>query len=45
MLVVLVGMGGIIMGIVRKLKEKCFGCRIIGVDFEGFIFVELEELN
>uniref|UniRef100_I3MY56 Cystathionine beta-synthase n=1 Tax=Ictidomys tridecemlineatus TaxID=43179 RepID=I3MY56_ICTTR len=45
MLVATVGTGGTITGIARKLKEKCPGCRIIGVDPEGSILAEPEELN
>uniref|UniRef100_A0A2I3TUN9 Cystathionine beta-synthase n=1 Tax=Pan troglodytes TaxID=9598 RepID=A0A2I3TUN9_PANTR len=45
MLVASVGTGGTITGIARKLKEKCPGCRIIGVDPEGSILAEPEELN
>uniref|UniRef100_A0A2K6FI37 Cystathionine beta-synthase n=1 Tax=Propithecus coquereli TaxID=379532 RepID=A0A2K6FI37_PROCO len=45
MLVASVGTGGTITGIARKLKEKCPGCRIIGVDPEGSILAEPEVLN
>ncbi|XP_029416633.1 cystathionine beta-synthase isoform X2 [Nannospalax galili] len=45
MLVASAGTGGTITGIARKLKEKCPGCRIIGVDPEGSILAEPEELN
>ncbi|XP_036898947.1 cystathionine beta-synthase-like protein isoform X2 [Sturnira hondurensis] len=45
MLVASVGTGGTITGIARKLKEKCPGCKIIGVDPEGSILAEPEELN
>ncbi|XP_039713710.1 cystathionine beta-synthase isoform X2 [Pteropus medius] len=45
MLVASVGTGGTITGIARKLKEKCPGCQIIGVDPEGSILAEPEELN
>ncbi|KAM6162549.1 cystathionine beta-synthase isoform 2-T2 [Erethizon dorsatum] len=45
MLVASVGTGGTITGIARKLKEKCPRCRIIGVDPEGSILAEPEELN
>ncbi|XP_047420419.1 cystathionine beta-synthase isoform X1 [Sciurus carolinensis] len=45
MLVATAGTGGTITGIARKLKEKCPGCRIIGVDPEGSILAEPEELN
>uniref|UniRef100_A0A8C0L2W8 CBS domain-containing protein n=1 Tax=Canis lupus dingo TaxID=286419 RepID=A0A8C0L2W8_CANLU len=43
MLVASAGTGGTITGIARKLKEKCRG--IIGVDPEGSILAEPEELN
>ncbi|XP_043557379.1 cystathionine beta-synthase a isoform X1 [Chiloscyllium plagiosum] len=39
------GTGGTITGIARKLKEKCPGCKIIGVDPEGSILAEPEHLN
>ncbi|KAI1241494.1 hypothetical protein IHE44_0004967 [Lamprotornis superbus] len=45
MVVVTAGTGGTITGISRKLKEKCPGCKIIGVDPEGSILAEPEELN
>ncbi|EHB03603.1 Cystathionine beta-synthase [Heterocephalus glaber] len=45
MLVASVGTGGTITGIARKLKEKCPRCKIIGVDPEGSILAEPEELN
>nr|AML23857.1 cystathionine beta-synthase [Fukomys mechowii] len=45
MLVASVGTGGTITGIARKLKEKCPGCRVIGVDPEGSILAQPEELN
>ncbi|KAM7132048.1 cystathionine beta-synthase isoform 1-T3 [Molossus nigricans] len=45
MLVASAGTGGTITGIARKLKEKCPGCQIIGVDPEGSILAEPEELN
>ncbi|KAF0884256.1 CBS synthase, partial [Crocuta crocuta] len=45
MLVASAGTGGTITGIARKLKEKCPGCKIIGVDPEGSILAEPEELN
>nr|XP_004654560.1 cystathionine beta-synthase isoform X2 [Jaculus jaculus] len=45
MLVATAGTGGTITGIARKLKEKCPGCKIIGVDPEGSIIAEPEELN
>ncbi|XP_044297503.1 cystathionine beta-synthase-like protein isoform X3 [Varanus komodoensis] len=39
------GTGGTITGIARKIKEKCPECKIIGVDPEGSILAEPEELN
>ncbi|XP_069745293.1 cystathionine beta-synthase-like isoform X2 [Narcine bancroftii] len=39
------GTGGTITGIARKLKEKCPNCQIIGVDPEGSILAEPENLN
>ncbi|XP_075629108.1 cystathionine beta-synthase-like protein isoform X3 [Balearica regulorum gibbericeps] len=45
MLVATAGTGGTITGISRKLKEKCPGCKIIGVDPEGSILATPEELN
>ncbi|XP_059506045.1 cystathionine beta-synthase a isoform X1 [Stegostoma tigrinum] len=45
MLVAGAGTGGTITGIARKLKEKCPGCQIIGVDPEGSILAEPEHLN
>ncbi|XP_005375853.1 PREDICTED: cystathionine beta-synthase isoform X1 [Chinchilla lanigera] len=45
MLVASAGTGGTITGVARKLKEKCPSCRIIGVDPEGSILAEPEELN
>uniref|UniRef100_F6R4A4 Cystathionine beta-synthase n=1 Tax=Ornithorhynchus anatinus TaxID=9258 RepID=F6R4A4_ORNAN len=45
MLVASAGTGGTITGIGRKLKEKCPGCKIIGVDPEGSLLAEPEDLN
>uniref|UniRef100_W5LZ39 Cystathionine beta-synthase n=1 Tax=Lepisosteus oculatus TaxID=7918 RepID=W5LZ39_LEPOC len=45
MLVAGAGTGGTITGIARKLKEKCPGCKIIGVDPEGSILSQPDELN
>ncbi|XP_075398369.1 cystathionine beta-synthase isoform X1 [Tenrec ecaudatus] len=45
MLVASAGTGGTITGLARKLKEKCPGCKVIGVDPEGSILAEPEELN
>ncbi|XP_023667227.1 cystathionine beta-synthase-like protein isoform X2 [Paramormyrops kingsleyae] len=39
------GTGGTVTGIARKLKEKCPNVKIIGVDPEGSILAEPEELN
>ncbi|KAI1899783.1 hypothetical protein AGOR_G00065300 [Albula goreensis] len=39
------GTGGTITGIARKLKERCPNVRIVGVDPEGSILAEPEELN
>ncbi|KAL6484365.1 hypothetical protein MHYP_G00064100 [Metynnis hypsauchen] len=45
MLVAGVGTGGTITGVARKLKEKCPNVKIVGVDPEGSILAEPEELN
>ncbi|XP_041067158.1 cystathionine beta-synthase a isoform X2 [Carcharodon carcharias] len=45
MLVAGAGTGGTITGIARKLKEQCPNCQIIGVDPEGSILAEPEQLN
>ncbi|XP_075053669.1 cystathionine beta-synthase isoform X2 [Mixophyes fleayi] len=45
MVVVGAGTGGTITGLARKLKEKCPNCKVIGVDPEGSILAEPEELN
>lgn len=45
MVVVGAGTGGTITGLARKLKEKCPTCKVIGVDPEGSILAEPEELN
>ncbi|XP_077072778.1 cystathionine beta-synthase b [Siphateles boraxobius] len=45
MLVAGAGTGGTITGIARKLKEKCPDIKIVGVDPEGSILAEPEELN
>ena len=39
------GTGGTITGIARKLKEKCEGLTVIGVDPKGSILAEPESLN
>ncbi|XP_035250361.1 cystathionine beta-synthase-like isoform X2 [Anguilla anguilla] len=45
MLVAGAGTGGTISGIARKLKERCPNVKIVGVDPEGSILAEPEELN
>ncbi|MEQ2276748.1 hypothetical protein XENORESO_007870 [Xenotaenia resolanae] len=45
MLVAGAGTGGTITGIARKLKEKCPNIKIIGVDPEGSILAEPDEIN
>uniref|UniRef100_A0AAY4E6D1 Cystathionine beta-synthase n=1 Tax=Denticeps clupeoides TaxID=299321 RepID=A0AAY4E6D1_9TELE len=45
MLVAGAGTGGTISGIARKLKEKCPDVKIIGVDPEGSILAEPDEIN
>ncbi|KAM9327410.1 cystathionine beta-synthase a isoform 2-T2 [Pholidichthys leucotaenia] len=45
MLVAGAGTGGTVTGIARKLKEKCPNIIIVGVDPEGSILAEPEELN
>ncbi|XP_038153063.1 cystathionine beta-synthase-like protein [Cyprinodon tularosa] len=45
MLVAGAGTGGTITGIARKLKERCPNIKIIGVDPEGSILAEPEEIN
>ncbi|CAJ0922012.1 unnamed protein product [Ranitomeya imitator] len=45
MVVVSAGTGGTITGLARKLKEKCPNCKVVGVDPEGSILAEPEELN
>uniref|UniRef100_A0A8C7KHL9 Cystathionine beta-synthase n=1 Tax=Oncorhynchus kisutch TaxID=8019 RepID=A0A8C7KHL9_ONCKI len=45
MLVAGAGTGGTITGVARKLKERCPNIQIIGVDPEGSILAEPEELN
>ncbi|KAM4602075.1 cystathionine beta-synthase-like [Polymixia lowei] len=45
MLVAGAGTGGTITGIARKLKEQCPNIKIVGVDPEGSILAEPEELN
>ncbi|XP_070606597.1 cystathionine beta-synthase-like protein [Erythrolamprus reginae] len=45
MIVAGAGTGGTITGIARKIKEKCPGCTIVGVDPEGSILADPEQLN
>ncbi|XP_018546094.1 cystathionine beta-synthase a [Lates calcarifer] len=45
MLVAGAGTGGTITGIARKLKERCPNIKIVGVDPEGSILAEPEDLN
>lgn len=45
MLVASTGTGGTITGIARKLKERCPNIKIVGVDPEGSILAEPEEIN
>lgn len=39
------GTGGTATGIGRKIKEKIPNCKVIGVDPEGSILAEPEEIN
>lgn len=39
------GTGGTISGIGRKIKEKLPNCQVVGVDPEGSILAEPEEIN
>jgi len=45
MVVMGAGTGGTVSGIGRKLKEKCPNCIVVGVDPEGSILAEPENLN
>jgi len=45
MVVMGAGTGGTVTGIGRKLKEKCPDCIVVGVDPEGSILAEPENLN
>jgi len=45
MVVMGAGTGGTVSGIGRKLKEKCPSCLVVGVDPEGSILAEPENLN
>lgn len=45
MIVCTAGTGGTVTGVGRKIKEKIKGCKIIGVDPEGSILAQPENLN
>lgn len=45
MVVVGAGTGGSVSGIGRKIKEKCPSCIVVGVDPEGSILAQPENLN
>jgi cystathionine beta-synthase len=45
MIVAGAGTGGTISGLGRKIKEKCPTCLIVGVDPEGSILAQPEEIN
>ena len=45
MVVMGAGTGGTVSGIGRKLKEKCPDCVVVGVDPEGSILAQPENLN
>jgi len=45
MLVATAGTGGTVAGLACKLKEKCPDCTIVGVDPEGSILAQPEEMN
>jgi cystathionine beta-synthase len=45
MIVCTAGTGGTVSGIGRKIKEKCSKCVVVGVDPEGSILAEPEEMN
>ena len=45
MVVLGAGTGGTVAGIGRKLKEKCPECVVVGVDPEGSILAQPEEIN
>lgn len=45
MVVLGAGTGGTVTGIGRKLKEKCPECIVVGVDPEGSILAQPEEIN
>ena len=39
------GTGGTMTGVARKIKERCPNCKVIGVDPNGSIIAEPEDLN
>lgn len=39
------GTGGTLTGIVRKLKEKCPNCKVIGIDPHGSILAQPQTMN
>lgn len=45
MVVIGTGTGGTLTGIARKVKARCPSCKIIGVDPEGSILAEPEDIN
>nr|CAD7204647.1 unnamed protein product [Timema douglasi] len=45
MVVIAAGTGGTITGVGRKLKEQCPDCVIVGVDPEGSILAQPEQIN
>lgn len=45
MVVLGAGTGGTVTGIGRKMKEKCPDCIVVGVDPEGSILAQPEEIN
>lgn len=45
MLVATAGTGGTVAGLACKLKEKCPECTVVGVDPQGSILAQPEELN
>eukprot|EP00088_Acartia_fossae_P068518 TRINITY_DN8705_c0_g1_i1.p1 TRINITY_DN8705_c0_g1~~TRINITY_DN8705_c0_g1_i1.p1 ORF type:complete len:582 (-),score=186.61 TRINITY_DN8705_c0_g1_i1:443-2188(-) len=45
MVVLGAGTGGTVTGIGRKIKERCPDCKVVGVDPEGSILAEPENLN
>ena len=45
MIVLGAGTGGTVTGIGRKIREKCPNCIVVGVDPEGSILAQPEELN